>query len=175
MSQQHIDLWKTTAEAFDQRHAAIGEQTGASTPCTEWDVAALVDHAAGVQQGFVGSLVGAEIADGADWPTTKAAIDSAMTAESLAGTTNHPAFGEVPKAMLVGIATSDLLVHTWDLARAIGADETLPPEAVTVCFGGLQQLPEEIRLGDGRFAPSVDTAADADEQTKFLAFSGRQV
>ena len=30
----------------------------------------------------------------------------------------------------VGIVTNDLLVHTWDLARSIGADETLPPDAV---------------------------------------------
>lgn len=175
MSQQHIDLWKTTANAFDQRHAAVGDKGGADTPCSEWDVSTLVAHAVGVQQMFIGGMVGAEIPEGADWSTTKAAIEAAMTPEALAGTTNHPSFGEVPKAMLVGIGTSDLLVHTWDLARALGTDETLPPEAVTICFGGLQQLPEEVRLGDGRFATPVETADDADEQTKFLSFSGRQV
>ncbi len=109
-------------------------------------------------------------------PAVNAAVSTALAGPSvLDGTTNHPAFGEVPKAMMFGIATSDLLIHSWDLARAIGADEQLPAEEVSACYTGLQMLPEEVRLGEGRFNPPTATTDDADEQTQFLSFSGRQL
>ena len=38
MNQQHIDLWKQTAEAWDQRLQAVGEQWQADTPCEGWCV-----------------------------------------------------------------------------------------------------------------------------------------
>lgn len=177
MSQQHIDLWRQAADAFDQRYNAIGDdQWQQATPCTEWQVRQLVDHAVGVQQSLGGNTVGADIEEGADWPATRDAIDAALATEgALDGTTEHPAFGEVPKAMMIGIGTSDLLLHTWDLARAIGADEALPAEAVSACYAGLQQLPEEVRLAPGRFGSPIEPPADADEQTRLLLFSGRQV
>ncbi len=177
MNQQHIDLWEQAASAFDQRYQAVAEaQWSAATPCEGWSVKDLVDHAVGTQRMLGGGMVGAEVAEDADWPATRDAISDALKAEgALDGMTNHPAFGEVPKSMLFGIGTSDLLLHTWDLARAIGADETLPSEAVTACYMGLQRLPEQARLAEGRFAPSIPCAEDADEQTKLLMFSGRQV
>ncbi len=177
MSQQHIDLWKQAADAFDQRYQAVGEaQWEAATPCDEWNVRALVDHAVGTQVGFAAPVVGAELAEGADWPSARDAISAALAAEgALDGTVDHPAFGEVPKSMILGIGTSDLLLHAWDLARAIGADETLPAEAVTACHMGLQQFPTEMMRQPGFFGAEVECADDADAQTKMLSFAGRQV
>lgn len=175
MSQQHIDLWMQTAEAFDQRIQAIGEgQMAAATPCEGWAVQDLVDHTIGVQKQIGGGMVGAEIAEGADWAATRAAITGALQAEgALDGTTEFGPMGTVPKAMVFGIGITDLLVHTWDLARAIGADETLPADAVSASYMGLQKFPDAVR--EGRFAPALEAAADADEQTKMLMLSGRQV
>ena len=83
--------------------------------------------------------------------------------------------GEVPKTVPLGISASDLLIHTWDLARAIGADEQLPAEAVSAAYGGLQRFPEPMMRAEGMFGPALDATDDADEQTKMLRFSGRQV
>lgn len=176
MSQQHIELWKQTSEAFDQRYQALTpEQMAAASPCEGWTVKDVVDHAAGVQLGFAGGMVGAEIPEGADWPTVKSALDEAVAVEGcLDGMTNHPAFGEVPKAMLFGIATSDLLIHTWDLARGAGLDETLPAAPVTASYMGLQKMGDGVR-SHGMFGPEVPCADDADEQTKLLSYAGRQV
>ena len=45
MSQQHVDLWKQAADAFDQRYQAVGEaQWAAATPCDGWAVKELVDR-----------------------------------------------------------------------------------------------------------------------------------
>lgn len=175
MSQQHIDLWKSAASAFDQRYQAIGEQWETATPCSEWNVRALVDHAVGVQAQFAGGMVGADIAEGAGWPDVHQAILAALETEGVLDGTAQGPMGEAPKTMMFGIATSDLLVHAWDVARGLGIDETLPAEAVTACYMGMQKMPPAMMRAPERFGAEVEVADDADEQTKFIAFCGRQV
>lgn len=176
MSQQHIDLWKTTAAAFDERYQAIGDQWETQSPCAEWTVRGLIDHAVGVQAQFAGGMVGAEIGEGAEWPEVHQAILAALDTEGvLDGNVEGGPMGDAPKTMMFGIATSDLLVHAWDVARSIGADETLPAEAVTACYMGMQKMPPQMMRAEGRFGPEVEVADDADEQTKFIAFTGRQI
>lgn len=176
MNQQHIDLWRQTAEAWDQRFQAIGEQWEAGTPCAEWSVKDLVDHAVGVQRGIATGMLGAELADDADWPAVNAAINAALEDPSvLDGEVPQGPFGPMPKSMMLGIGTSDLLVHTWDLARAVGADETLPPAPVEAAYMGLQRMPEEALRQPGRFDAAIEVADGADTQAKLLGFAGRQV
>jgi hypothetical protein len=55
------------------------------------------------------------------------------------------------------IALSDVVVHTWDLARGAGLDETLEPSEVQRLLAGMSQLPDEMR-GDF-FGPRVDRTA----------------
>lgn len=177
MSQEHIDIWNSTADAFTERYEAITEeQWNAQTPCEEWTVKDLVDHAVGVQVQFVSGLVGADVAAGDDWPTVRDAIRSAVGNDgALAGTTEMPPMGTVPKTVPFGVGASDLLIHTWDLARAIGADESLPERPVAATHAGLQRFPEEAMRGENMFGQAVPCADDADEQTKMLSFAGRQV
>jgi uncharacterized protein (TIGR03086 family) len=67
----------------------------------------------------------------------------------------------------------DLVVHTWDLARATGQDETLDPVEVHRMYEGMLPLDEVLRQS-GHYGPKVDVPEDADEQTKLLAFTGRR-
>ena len=105
MSQQHIDIWNEAADAFSARYDAITEeQWSASTPCDGWTVKDLVDHAVGTQIGFAGGLVGADIAEGADWNTARDAIRAATADPSvLEGTTDMAPMGTVPKLSLIHI------------------------------------------------------------------------
>jgi uncharacterized protein (TIGR03086 family) len=69
--------------------------------------------------------------------------------------------------------TGDILVHTWDLARATGLDETLDADEVHRMYEGM--LPIDAILRDsGHYGPRVEVPDDADEQTKMIAFTGRQ-
>jgi uncharacterized protein (TIGR03086 family) len=68
--------------------------------------------------------------------------------------------------------TSDILVHTWDLARATGLDETLDPDEVHGLLAGMEPMDAVLRQS-GHFGPRVDVPADADEQTRLIAFTGR--
>jgi hypothetical protein len=76
---------------------------------------------------------------------------------------------EGPGAALV----VDILVHTWDLARAAGLDETLDPEVTHDMLVGLEPLDEVLRAS-GQYGPKVAVADTADDQTKLLAFTGRK-
>ncbi len=176
MSQQHVDLWNETAQAFSQRlEAASAEQMQASSPCEGWCAQEVVDHAVGTQSGFIAPMLGVEIPEGAAWPEIQQAIGGALTAEALEGMTTMPGMGEVPKGMVLGIGISDLLVHTWDVARATGGDESLPAASVSASFAGLQRFPEEMMRSEGFFGAAVPSAEGADEQTQMLNFAGRVV
>ncbi|MDP1820746.1 MAG: hypothetical protein Q8K58_12775 [Acidimicrobiales bacterium] len=64
--------------------------------------------------------------------------------------------------------------HTWDLARATGQDEALDPEQLQRMVAAMGAMPEEALRADGMFGPPIDVADDADDQTRFLAYVGRQ-
>src|SRR5262249_27478736 len=73
--------------------------------------------------------------------------------------------------------TSDVLIHTWDLARAAGLDEQLDPDEVHRQVVGIESMPpgvDEAMRGSAPCGPRVEVAADADEQTRLLAFMGRK-
>jgi len=70
------------------------------------------------------------------------------------------------------LGTGDVVLHTWDLARATGQDETLDPDEVHRLFDGIEQYDDAMRAS-GHFGPRVPVPDDADEQTKLIAFIGR--
>jgi uncharacterized protein (TIGR03086 family) len=91
----------------------------------------------------------------------------------LEGTATGGPFDGMPKHQVVGIACGDLLIHAWDLASAIGADSTLPAEAVEATLMGLQRFPAAMMRSPGMFGAELEAAPDADPQAKLLAFAGR--
>ncbi len=68
---------------------------------------------------------------------------------------------------------NDVLIHTWDLARATGGDEALDADEVHRMFSGVEPYDEMLR-SSGHYGPRVLVPDDADEQTKLLAFLGRR-
>ena len=79
----------------------------------------------------------------------------------------------MPKHQMFGLLIGDVLIHAWDLARAIGADDTLPPAAVEATMLGLSRMPQEQMRG-AMFAAAVEVDDDASAQDKLIAFSGRR-
>lgn len=70
------------------------------------------------------------------------------------------------------LVVGDLLIHTWDLARTGGLDETLAADIVSEMLIGMEPLDEMLR-GSGHYGPRVSVDDDADDQTKLIAFTGR--
>ena len=69
--------------------------------------------------------------------------------------------------------TMDTLVHTWDLARTIGADERLDEDSVRRAYEALKPMDDMIRQPNV-FGPKLDPPPGADLQTEFLFFLGRR-
>lgn len=158
------------AEVNDQMAEADASK---STPCDGWCVQDIIDHAQGWQI-TGGNVLGANIEEGADWDTIQSAMMAALAdPANLQG--EAEGFGGMPKQGVAGMVIGDLLVHSWDLARALGVDETLPGEAVTSTLMGLQRMPEPMLRGENMFGPAIEVPEDASAQEKLLGFVGRQV
>jgi uncharacterized protein (TIGR03086 family) len=67
----------------------------------------------------------------------------------------------------------DVLVHTWDLARATGLDEAIDADEVHPLYEGMQSIDDLLRQS-GQYGPRVEVPGDADEQTMLIAFTGRR-
>jgi len=91
---------------------------------------------------------------------------------ALARTAYHRA-GERTGAQLLGMQVLDIAVHTWDLARAISAGESLDPDVVAFAL----TLHDTFDAGRqrGAFAPPPGTTpAGSSAQARLLYLAGRQ-
>jgi hypothetical protein len=72
--------------------------------------------------------------------------------------------------------TCDVLVHTWDLARAVGADDRLDPGWCELCYADLPADPQTSSPSGMFKAPLVmdDEACEIDVQARLLARLGRE-
>jgi uncharacterized protein (TIGR03086 family) len=69
--------------------------------------------------------------------------------------------------------TTDLAVHGWDLATALGADAGIPDELATALLGYVEpQLAQWS--GSSVFAEPVEVPDDAPAPTRLIALLGRQ-
>ena len=163
------------------------DQLDGPTPAQEWDVRALLNHV------VAGNLWAAELGGGrsiaevgdrldgdviGDDPAAAYDASAKLAAETFEapGALDAPcavSYGPVPGAVYAGHRFLDVLVHGWDLATATGQDATLDPELVRGCIEVLEpQLP--MLQASGAFGTAIETAADADPQTRLLAMLGRQ-
>ena len=86
---------------------------------------------------------------------------------------SNPHIGEIPLPHAVSrFFTADVFLHTWDLARATGQDESLDPERCETMLAGMEPMDELLR-SSGHYGPRVEVPADADAQTRLIAFIGR--
>jgi uncharacterized protein (TIGR03086 family) len=67
----------------------------------------------------------------------------------------------------------DVFIHTWDLARETGQDETLDPATVHDLLVGMEPL-DAILRASGQYGPRIEVPVGSNEQTRLIAFTGRQ-
>jgi uncharacterized protein (TIGR03086 family) len=153
-------------------------QRHAPTPCAQWDVEALIAHMVGGTDYLLGAL-GVDAAPTAtDDGSYRAAVARCVAALREPGALERrcmsPANFEWSIAEACAGTAMDQLVHTWDLAVAIGADRRLDPELVEACVAMfLPQMPE-IGRAAGIVGPAVAVPADASAQDRLLGAMGRE-
>jgi uncharacterized protein (TIGR03086 family) len=169
------------ADGFGRRLAGVrDDQWSASTPCTDWDVRALVSHVIGTHERVVATVTESTPREvepegdlAAQWSGATASVAAALDDPALSSKVISGMFADQTFESLVGrLLCSDTLFHTWDLARATGQDDHLDPEAVERAMEFLEPIDEAIRRPGG-FAPKIATSDGASAQTRFLNFGGR--
>ncbi|MFC7649137.1 hypothetical protein ACFQX6_58455 [Streptosporangium lutulentum] len=79
----------------------------------------------------------------------------------------------MPGAEYIAELFADVLIHTWDLARAIGADERLDPELVEACETWFSDAANDYRQAEITEKPQP-VPSGTDPQTRLLASWGRR-
>ncbi len=177
------ERYRKVAAQLTQRVEAVPDGAWDNpAPCEGWVardvirhlVAWLPDHFFGTWE--VEHTPGPSVDDdpAAAWAAVDRSIQAALDDPTIAGEVRDSQPGPMSfEAAINMICTPDVLIHTWDLARATGLDETLDPDEVQGMADAMEPMDQMLR-DSGHFGPRVPVPDDADEQTKLLAFTGRQ-
>ncbi|HEX3793509.1 MAG TPA: TIGR03086 family metal-binding protein [Acidimicrobiales bacterium] len=176
------DSYRVISGGFDAVVQTMSpEQWESPTPCEEWNARDIVTHIIENHRGVIAAVRGGNsepLKTDEDpkqaWENACQAIcDITGDAEAAATEMDGPA-GKMPAGEMIGrFVCMDVLVHTWDLARTIGADERLDQDAVHRAYEALKPMDAMIRHPNV-FGPKLDPPTGADLQTEFLYFLGRQ-
>nr|WP_205740527.1 TIGR03086 family metal-binding protein [Haloactinopolyspora alba] len=151
------------------------------SPCAEWTARGVLGHVIEAHErapGFVGLPwpPGPSVDDDpvAAWAHTRDRTLEMLEDPSRAELEHDGVFGRTSLAQTVGtFVCFDLIVHGWDIARATGGDETIPPGDVEDAFAFTARLGDMMRT-PGVFGPAVPVPDDADRQAQLLGWLGRQ-
>ena len=167
---------KTTAQIIAN---VKPDQMSASTPCSEWDVKALMDHVIGGTMFFAGTLAGEEPGSPGDGNPadiyksgTDRVLDEAQKPGKMEAKYETP-FGEMSGGEFMFGAFMDNVVHGWDLAKATGQNTAISEAHAQIIFGAFAPMMDGMRQG-GAFGPEVSVPDGASAQDKLLGMMGRQ-
>lgn len=149
----------------------------APTPCSEWDARALVEHVIGFHEFLLLRPLGVRAerpreGTAARWLATAVAIDAALRHPRLHEEASY-FDGDTRRPLdVLGAITADVAIHTWDLARSVGAPDRIDRD---LCSAALDAAGATRAAVDrsGLFAPPVTIRSDASPQDHLLALRGR--
>jgi uncharacterized protein (TIGR03086 family) len=153
----------------------------APAPVPDWRARDVVGHLVEWFPGFLKSATGVVLESGpspeedpvAAWQVHADAVQRLLDGPESSTPFNHPMIGELPLPDAVDrFYTTDIFLHTWDLARATGQDEQLDSDFCADLLAGMTPI-EDLLRSSGQYGPAVPVPPDADVQTRLLAFIGR--
>jgi uncharacterized protein (TIGR03086 family) len=154
----------------------------AASPVPGWAARDVVAHLVEWLPAFVAGGCDVRLPDGpspaedprAAWDAHQRAVQDVLDDPTTAGTEfTNPHIGSMPLGQAIDrFYTSDVFMHTWDLARATGQDDTLDPELCAELLAGMEPIEELIR-SSGQYGPAVPVPEEAGPQTRMIGFIGR--
>jgi uncharacterized protein (TIGR03086 family) len=176
------DRYRRVADGFGARVSAVDDGAWDNpAPCEGWVARDVVGHLTSWLPGFFYGTWGIDAPNGPDvaddpagaWAVLDATLRAALADPDVATAVRDTPMGPSTfESTLDTIATPDILIHTWDLARATGLDERLDPTEVHRWFEGMDADDTAMRES-GHYGPRVEAPEGADEQAQVLAYLGR--
>lgn len=191
-----IEQFVLSSAEFGRRLRAVrAEQWTSPTPCSEWNVRQLVNHMTRGNLSYVRLLQGGTGADflrlrdidalgtepvDAYTQSARECAEAFATPGALRRTLDYP-LGQVTGQQALAVRTTDSTIHTWDLARAVGADDNLDiglvawiDDNLEEIYAGLAETPTAPDTTNRFFAaPNGRPAPDAARQDRLLHRMGR--
>ena len=182
-----VDHFTRAVDAFsDKVHQIKDDQWTNATPCTEWDVRALVNHLRYELDWMIPLFDGATIAEVGDrfegdtmgddpvaaWDAIAEASKAKLSEPGVVDRTVNLSYGEEKGVEYLRQVTGDLVVHGWDLAKGIDGDTTIDPDQVAWVLPFYRPIIEKQQWGSS-FAAPVSIPDDADDADRLIALLGR--
>lgn len=172
---------RRVAATFSDRVEATTDWD-APTPVPEWVARDVVAHLLTWFPPFLASGSDIELPTGPDvsddpagaWRQHSAAVQAVLDdPDTEQRVFAHAHLPESPLAEAVDrFYTTDVLMHTWDLARAGGQDDGLDPDECATMLAGMLPMDEVLRQS-GHYGPRQPVADAADGTARLMAFIGR--
>jgi uncharacterized protein (TIGR03086 family) len=183
------------AVGLGERHLAVCQRFGESvraangkwdrrSPCEAWDARGVLEHVIGFHDVLLLRPLGLKPDRPRDdpqirWELTYGQLEKAFEPErrlfervvDIPELQGNPATRLDARAMMPNL-TRDVLVHTWDLARAVGADDRLDRWWCEHFYAALPSNPGVLSVS-GMFDAPVAVVDQTDVQSKLLARLGR--
>ncbi len=182
-----MDPIERIEKATEQAAAAVKgvkpEHMSNSTPCSDFDVNALLNHmivgmhmlTTAAETGKAEMLDGNRVDDdpGAQYAEARVKLLDAVRAPGALEKTWEMPFGGMPGSMMAGIAFMEHLTHAWDIRKATGQDAELPADLVAECTELVTPMDAMLRM-PGVCGPAVPAPDGATQTQKLMAFLGRE-
>lgn len=159
-----------------------------ATPCTEYDVATVINHLTGavghLRDAFSGDEVGEidnsngepEGGFGEAFSAAGAIARASMEDDALLEKMITLPWATLPGAAIVQMYALETVLHTWDIAVSTGQVPDLDDAlAAAVLPIAMQMIPPEPRGGEMPFEAMVATAPDASDYDRLAGYSGRKL
>ncbi|HKJ12897.1 MAG TPA: TIGR03086 family metal-binding protein [Ornithinimicrobium sp.] len=171
--------------AVTERFTAIVRATDSwdcATPVPGWLARDVVAHLVGWFPGFLASGADVRLPTGpaveddprGAWELQAVAVQRLLDDPETTGRTfSNPHTGDHRLDEAIDrFYTSDVFMHTWDLARATGADDSLDAAECARMFAGMEPM-ADLLLASGQYGPQVPVPDDASAQDRLLGLIGR--
>ena len=180
LGERHLAVCRRFGEAV---HAANGKWDRRS-PCDAWDARGVLEHVIGFHDVLLLRPLGLKPNRPRDdpqmrWELTYSQLEKAFEPGrrlfdrivDIPELQGNPAARRDAGAMMPNL-TRDVLVHTWDLARAVGADYRLDPQWCEQFYAALPSDTQALSI-TGMFDAPAAVGDHTDVQSKLLARLGR--
>jgi uncharacterized protein (TIGR03086 family) len=150
------------------------------SPCEGWAARDVVRHLIETQRDFltkhgvdVGGPPDVDTDPAAAWADHSTRVAAAVSDDAVAGRAFDGHFGPTTVgATLEQFYVFDMIVHRWDVARAVGGDTGLSGSELDRLEAGADSFGEALYM-DGVCAPAVEAPEGADRAVRMLARLGR--